>query len=136
MILIKNIRYLVKNADEVLENVDVLIDGNRISKIGRDLSGYRHATVIDATDKILSPGFVNMHTHLYQNMLKGMRDDLLIKDWCEQVTFPLCGIINKYADKNDTDLSYYYGILGAVEQIRCGITAFGDMDVIDRKSVV
>ena len=130
MILIKNIRYLVKNADEVLEDVDVLIDGNRISKIGRDLSGYRHATVIDATNKILSPGFVNMHTHLYQNMLKGMRDDLLIKDWCEQVTFPLCGIINKYADKNDTDLSYYYGILGAVEQIRCGITAFGDMDVI------
>lgn len=130
MILIKNARYLIKNADEVLENVDMLIDGERIAQIGPDLSGMRHTTCIDATDRILCPGFVNMHTHLYQNMLKGIREDLLLKEWCEEVTFPFSGVIRKYIGCNDDDLPYYYGLLGAVEQVRSGITTFVDMDII------
>lgn len=130
MILIKNARYLIKSADEVLEHVDVLIEGNRIAKIGQDLDNMRHATLIDATNRIVCPGFINMHTHLYQNMLKGVREDLLLKEWCEEVTFPFSGVIRKYVGCNDDDLTYYYGLLGAVEQVRCGITTFVDMDII------
>lgn len=131
MILIKNARYLVKSADKVLENVDLLIDGSRIAKIGPDLSGLRHSKEIDAAGKIVCPGFVNMHTHLYQNMLKGMREDLLLKPWCEEVTFPFSSVIRKHARELDNyDLPYYYGMLGAVEQIHGGITTFVDMDII------
>ncbi|MEL7610640.1 MAG: amidohydrolase [Bacillota bacterium] len=131
MILIKNARYLIKSADKVLENVDLLIDGNRIAKIGYDLSGLCHSKAIDATGKIVCPGFVNMHTHLYQNMLKGVREDLLLKPWCEEVTFPFSGVIRKYAhESKNFDLAYYYGMLGAIEQIHCGITTFVDMDII------
>lgn len=42
---------------------DVAIDGDRISAIG-DLSDATAAEEIDATGKFVSPGFVDLHTHL------------------------------------------------------------------------
>ena len=42
---------------------DVAIDGNRITRIG-DLSGVAAARTIDASGKIVTPGFVDLHTHL------------------------------------------------------------------------
>ncbi|MEI7884195.1 MAG: amidohydrolase [Clostridia bacterium] len=132
MILIKNASYLVQNQDEILENVDILVKDNKIFKIGKDLGlNYPYEKVIDATNKIVAPGFINMHTHLYQNMLKGMRDDLGLKDWCENVTFPFAMIIRSQdKEHNNQDLAYYYGLLGAIEMLKSGITTFVDMDII------
>tara|TARA_Y100001934_G_scaffold11703_1_gene14819 strand:- start:213 stop:1913 length:1701 start_codon:yes stop_codon:yes gene_type:complete len=42
---------------------DVAIDNGKISRIG-DLKGEQAAKTIDATDKIVTPGFVDLHTHL------------------------------------------------------------------------
>ena len=42
---------------------DVAIDDGRISRIG-DLSGETAAQTIDATGKLVTPGFVDLHTHL------------------------------------------------------------------------
>ena len=39
---------------------DVAITDGRIAEIGRGLAGDR---VIDATDRIVSPGFIDIHTH-------------------------------------------------------------------------
>ncbi|NKB99088.1 MAG: amidohydrolase family protein [Pseudomonadales bacterium] len=42
---------------------DVAIDGERITRVG-DLSGAEAARTIDATGKMVTPGFVDLHTHL------------------------------------------------------------------------
>lgn len=42
---------------------DVAVDGGRITRVG-DLGGERAAETIDATGKIVTPGFVDLHTHL------------------------------------------------------------------------
>ena len=42
---------------------DVAIDNGKISRIG-DLTGEQAAKTIDATDRIVTPGFVDLHTHL------------------------------------------------------------------------
>ena len=42
---------------------DIAIDGERITRIG-DLSEVQAARTIDATGKIVTPGFVDLHTHL------------------------------------------------------------------------
>lgn len=42
---------------------DIAIDGDRITRIG-NLSGVDAARTIDASGKIVTPGFVDLHTHL------------------------------------------------------------------------
>ncbi len=42
---------------------DVGVVGDRVSAIG-DLGGESAATEIDATERIVTPGFVDIHTHL------------------------------------------------------------------------
>lgn len=132
MILLKNISYLVQKADKILQNIDLLIEGNKIKEIGHlELDKQEnHIKTIDASGKIVIPGLINAHTHLYQNMLKGIKDNLRLKEWCEQVTFPFSHIIHQeHRQKNNIELGYYYGALGALEMVRSGITSFVDMDI-------
>jgi len=131
VILLRNISYLVQKADKVLTNIDLLIEGNKIKKIGHfKLDQWKdEVKIIDGTGKIVIPGLVNAHTHLYQNMLKGIREDLRLKEWCEQVTFPFSHIIHQeHRQRNNIELGYYYAALGALEMVWSGITSFVDMD--------
>lgn len=130
MILIRNAAYVVVSADEVLYDRDILIQDNKIARIGKNIPPDG-CYVIEAAGKAVAPGFVNAHTHLYQNMLKGMNDTLRLKQWCEAVTFPFSNIIHKYERQlGDETLGYAYGMLGAIEMIRSGVTSFIDMDTI------
>lgn len=54
---------------------DVLIQGDRITSLDHAISPPPGCEVIDCTDKIVSPGFVDSHHHLWQTMLKGMYGD-------------------------------------------------------------
>ncbi|GAA1327991.1 amidohydrolase family protein [Leucobacter albus] len=52
---------------------DVLIDGGRVAAIGNDLAPEvtAEAEIIDATGKIVGPGFVDLHSHV--NSIAGQR---------------------------------------------------------------
>ncbi len=43
---------------------DVLIEGGKIAAVGRHLSAPRSATILDATGRLVLPGFVDLHVHL------------------------------------------------------------------------
>jgi dihydroorotase len=43
---------------------DVLITAGRIERVGPDLSAHAATTVLDATGKIVCPGFIDIHVHL------------------------------------------------------------------------
>lgn len=49
----------------------VLIEGGTIIKIGPDVEASKGAEIVDCTDKIVSPGFVDTHHHGWQTQLKG-----------------------------------------------------------------
>lgn len=130
-LLIQNARHVIVSAVEVLDSADVRVEGNKIAEVGHRLPAMSEDTVIDATGKIVFPGFVNTHTHLYQNLLKGRGDSLGLKEWCETVTFPLSNVIHCYRrEHGDNSIGYAFGLLGAVEMLRSGITSFVDMDTI------
>ncbi len=66
----KALSYLVRNAtvwtneaDGILENTDVLFKDGKVVQIGKNLSAS-NATVIDGTDKHLTCGIVDEHSHI------------------------------------------------------------------------
>jgi imidazolonepropionase-like amidohydrolase len=52
--------------DDKLADADVLVEGNLIKKVGKNLKASG-ATVIDGGGRTLMPGMVNMHEHLISN---------------------------------------------------------------------
>ena len=62
-ILIKNI--LVNNCIQ-----DILIEGDKISKISKDIN-FAASRVIDGQKMAAIPGFVNMHTHAAMTLMRG-----------------------------------------------------------------
>jgi dihydroorotase len=58
---------VIDPAAAVDATLDVLIDGNTISAIGPDLSGQApSATTIDCRGKLVLPGLIDTHGHVYQ----------------------------------------------------------------------
>ena len=47
----------------VLENATILLDGERIAAVGRDLTVPAGAEVLDAGGRWVGPGFVDIHLH-------------------------------------------------------------------------
>ena len=61
-LIIKNGTVLDGSGVEAFQ-ADVAVDKGRISRIGR-IADAEAGRTIDATDKIVTPGFVDLHTHL------------------------------------------------------------------------
>ncbi|MGD9048417.1 MAG: amidohydrolase [Anaerolineae bacterium] len=128
-LLIKGADYLVRAADRIERDCDLLVQANRITGIGRYEAepGWR---VLDATGRAVIPGLVNAHTHLYQNFLKGLNDGLPLVDWCDDVLFPAADVIHAdHRGANDQRLGYAWSLAAALEMIRSGTTCCINMDM-------
>jgi 5-methylthioadenosine/S-adenosylhomocysteine deaminase len=128
-LLVKGSTYLVRAADRIERDCDLLIEGNRIASVGR----YKPEpgwSVIDATGCAVIPGLVNAHTHLYQNFLKGMNDGLTLVDWCDDVLFPAADVIHTdHRQADDQRLGYAWSLAAALEMIKSGTTCCINMDM-------
>jgi len=101
---------------------DLLIENDRISRIGK-LDRYTADMVIDASNQLLLPGFVQSHVHLCQVLFRGMADDLELLDWLQQRIWPL-------EASHDEESLYYSSILGCAELLRGGTTSIIDMATV------
>src|SRR5277367_1522973 len=107
---------------EILERGSVAVDHDRITAVGsrRQLEQqYPGAEVIDCSDRIVMPGMVNTHTHLFQTLLKGLGDDMVLKKWFTCMTGP-SGVHLTAPDAHAAALH------GCVESIRSGVTTVVD----------
>ncbi|AYD39660.1 dihydroorotase [Clostridium fermenticellae] len=62
MILIKN-GCVIDPLSKINEKFDILIDGENIVKIDKNINKINNAKVIDASGCILAPGFIDIHSH-------------------------------------------------------------------------
>lgn len=100
----------------------VVIDEGKIIDVGpRDeiTKRYEADQVVDAQNKVVIPGFVNLHTHNSEKLVPGLADDLNLYDWLEKVINPM--MVNLTEED-----CYWTSLLAQVEMLRSGITCFSD----------
>lgn len=81
--LLKGGTVLTHDADDHVHGVksDLLIEGSTITKIEASIQSPAGAQIIDCTDKILCPGFVDTHHHVWQTLLKGRHANHMLLDY-------------------------------------------------------
>lgn len=121
--LIKNALIVtMDNQRRVLENTDLLIDGTKIVVIGKSLKESADQ-VIDGTGRMVLPGFICGHTHLYGIMLRGAPLDI-------KPTTDFLQILDRIWWKVDSAFvnedAYASALASCYEFLRSGTTCFAD----------
>jgi 5-methylthioadenosine/S-adenosylhomocysteine deaminase len=101
-----------------LVGADVLIDGDRIAEVGRDLSADG-ARVIDASGDVVIPGFIDSHRHTWETSIRTCAPDYAL------ITY-FGSILDKFAPHYRPDDVYAANLWGALECINAGITTLVD----------
>jgi 5-methylthioadenosine/S-adenosylhomocysteine deaminase len=103
----------------MLEHADILLEGDHIKEIGHHL-GHDGAWVVNATNKIVLPGFVDTHNHLWQALIRGCATDQDLNGWLGACVFPLFGF-------NFLPHDVYWGVrLSTLDLISTGVTTVVD----------
>lgn len=113
-ILLKNIV-----ADGIVS--DVLIQGNRISKIvpaDSQVLETPDTEVVECVGKAAVPGFVNMHTHAGMSMMRGVGEDIAFHQWLARIW--------EIEENIDEDYVYHATKVACLEMIKTGTTTFND----------
>ena len=107
----------------VLPNHSVWIEENRIVKIGPHQKD-RHARGkrIDASGKVVLPGFINAHTHCYSTFARGLAKTKPAKNF-DQVLKNLWWRLDSALSTEDC---YYSALISLIDSIRHGTTTLID----------
>ena len=73
------------------QKADVLIKGDLIQEIGEDLTG-EGCEIIDASGKIVSPGFIDMHHHADLSLVSVNKAEATIMQGCTTLVVGVCGL--------------------------------------------
>jgi len=122
MLLLKNCFFVASfDEDKIYSSVDILIDRNRISKIGKDLLPTPdEVKSIDCSRCIIIPGLINTHHHFYQTLTRNIKEvqNAKLFDW----------LVYLYEIwKNiDEEAVYFSSLLAIGELLKTGCTLTTD----------
>ena len=125
----RSVSLLLKNGQCItlhppsIEAADVRIHNGLITDRGNNLSAKRNEEVVDLSGKILMPGFVNAHTHLYSSLARGMPGP---RQQPQNFLEVLQYVWWKLDRALDDDAIYYSALVGAIDAVRCGVTTLID----------
>lgn len=105
---------------------DVLIRDNIIEKVDSNIPTLDSYEIIDCTDKIVSPGFVNTHHHVWQTQLKGLHADQTLLEY-----LPCGNMASSFYQPDDV---FWGQLAGELEAINGGITTTLDFSHINLSS--
>jgi 5-methylthioadenosine/S-adenosylhomocysteine deaminase len=105
----------------VVEDCALGIRDGRIAWIGptSDASSLSTRRTLDAGGKVAVPGLINTHNHLFQNLVKGLGDEMYLLPWVESV-------ILSTSEEMTPDEVYTAALLGCVEALKSGCTTLLD----------
>ncbi|WP_424216583.1 amidohydrolase family protein (plasmid) [Streptomyces sp. BI20] len=100
-------------------DVDLLLRDGKIAAVGRRLTAPRGTRVMDARGRIVLPGFVDLHNHLWQSSIRGGCSDQDLNGWlgaCNRATLP----------KIDATGIHSFVRLAALDALQAGVTTVVD----------
>ncbi len=100
---------------------DVLIDEDQIVEVGPGLAAA-DAEVIDASDMIVMPGFVDSHRHIWEGLLRNIGTDVPLEGRSSYISF----VLHKLAPAFRPEDAYIGDLLSALGAIDAGITTLLD----------
>lgn len=106
-----------------IETVDLRISNGFIVERGKGLLPQPGEKVFDLNGKIVLPGMVNAHTHLYSSLSRGMP---MPKTAPKNFIEILKKIWWKLDRALDEETIYYSALVGAIEAVQCGTTTIID----------
>ena len=122
---------IIQNADWIItmdekrtrwKHSDVVIYGKEIKEIGKNLAGkYPDAKVINGKGKLVLPGFVNVHHHTWQSLVRNINvaNGLKLEPWLK-VVYEIFKEIN-------TDVAKAGTYAGLGELLKTGCTTSNDL---------
>jgi len=102
----------------VRSGVDLLMENGRIAEVGVGLTA-EDAEVIDASDRVVLPGFVDTHRHLWLTALRALTTETDLGGYLELVA----GRLGPRFTPDDIRASTYFG---ALECLDAGVTTVQD----------
>lgn len=97
---------------------DILVQGNRIARIGDCIEAPSNCRVLSGRGKVAVPGFVNMHTHSAMTLTRGYKEDAVLQEWLQEIW--------KVEGRMDEEAIYWGTRLACLEMLKTGTTTFYD----------
>lgn len=97
---------------------DVLVENGKIKAVGPHVHAHG-AQVVDARGKIVMPGFVDTHRHMWQGLMRNIGPDDLLTDYLANILFGLAPIMTP-------DEVYLGDLISALSAMNAGITTLLD----------
>ena len=134
-ILIKNGLVLTREIDEdnqtrnyELKEMDVYIAAGKIVSLDEAPAHFEPEKVINAMDKLVMPGLINMHTHQYMSLFRNIANDADFQSW-------LYDNMVKLEDQLTPEDMYWGTMLSIMESVKSGTTCFNDMFILDDATI-
>lgn len=109
---------------QVLENHGIAIGSNgrilSVAPLDQLQQEFPETLIEHRPNHLLTPGLINLHSHVPMTLLRGVGDDLPMRQWLEERIWPL------EAKLVSPEFCYDGALLAGVEMLLNGVTCFSD----------
>jgi 5-methylthioadenosine/S-adenosylhomocysteine deaminase len=102
-----------------LSRGDVLVDGEKIVEVARQIDAPSGAEIVDASGMIVMPGLINAHIHTWQSGLRGIAGDWAVPQY-------MANIHRGLATHFQPEDIHIANLMGALTSINSGTTTIVD----------
>ncbi len=108
--------------------LDIIVKDGKIARIAENINSDK-LSIIDGSDCLLSPGFIQTHIHLCQTLFRGLAEGLPLLPWLEKKIWRLEALHNE-------ETIYDSAKLGIAEMLKSGVTTFMSMETVKNTEYV
>lgn len=108
--------------DDIIEKIQRLDENG--NPVGEDAAFVPQGDYyeISGKNRLAMPGLINAHTHAYMTIFRNVADDVPFSTWLFDTILPM-------EDRMTPEDAYFGSLLGNIEMIRTGTTAYLDMNL-------